>query len=396
MLNAEEAAARLAALADPGWRGKAAKRVRRLRRKLRGPAEAFLATPTGFDLSAQREHQARVAEASVRLDELSDGQLRDVMLALHPGLGEAMAWWWGAAISRPYQRGWARRAFRTPSSPQVTRAGRASDLLGLVEALGPHADADALWLASWGGHLAGRAFRPAPFGGLVAAAIDVNPAASDPVVETLFDVGNGEHPTGVMGRYLIEALLLAGRPDGWDYIGRMLLAAQRQEGLRQSILEAADEAHPAAFDLLLTTLLDHGLLRFASAVRAVCVWLGFSADVTEIPKVEDRVRTLLALRTDEWSRHNALAGGDPWDTYIALCAGAMRDVVVTKPEIQALLGHPAADVRATAVRFASATGMMFGEQFVLSAMDDPDLTVAGLAGSLLGPAGCDCLPLSRG
>ena len=34
--------------------------------------------------------------------------------------------------------------------------------------------------------------------------------------------------------------------EGWEFTQRLLLAAQRQEGLRQSILESVDEAHPVA------------------------------------------------------------------------------------------------------------------------------------------------------
>ena len=48
---------------------------------------------------------------------------------------------------------------------------------------------------------------------------------------------------GVMGRYVIVGLFRADRQDGWAYVRGMLRAAQRQEGLRQAILEAADEAH---------------------------------------------------------------------------------------------------------------------------------------------------------
>jgi hypothetical protein len=384
VLNAEEAAARLKAVRDPDWRTIATERVRRLPLQLRGPADAFITEPDRYDAAALRVQQERRLQASVALDELPGDGLRDVMRAMHPGLGNALATWWVDAQSRPYQHGWGRRAFRAPNAPEVTRQNRTSDLLTLLAFLGPHTDADPAWLAAWGGHLGVRTGSThQPVGGLLASAITHEPTGSSAVVDTLMEVGNGEHPLGVMGRHVIVALLNAGNPRGWDYIQRMLLAAQRQEGLRQAILESADEAHPEAFELLLTTVLDHGLLRFPSAVRAVCVWLGFNADVTEIPMVEDRVRTLLALRKDEAARKNALRSSEPWDTYIALCVGGMRDAVFTTPEAAVLLDHTSPQIRATAVRFASAMGLVSGQHLLVAALDDPDLAVSGLAASQL-------------
>ena len=55
----------------------------------------------------------------------------------------------------------------------------------------------------------------------------------------------------------------------------MLLAAQRQEGLRQNILETIDEAHPEAFRRMLRIIIDNDMVRFSSVIRAVDVWFGF-------------------------------------------------------------------------------------------------------------------------
>jgi hypothetical protein len=47
---------------------------------------------------------------------------------------------------------------------------------------------------------------------------------------------------------------------------KALLAAQRQEGFRQSILETVDEAHPHAFRRMLRLIAEHDLARFSSVV----------------------------------------------------------------------------------------------------------------------------------
>src|SRR3712207_9483814 len=79
-----------------------------------------------------------------------------------------------------------------------------------------------------------------------------------------------------MGRHVSAALLGSEREDGWELVERLLLAAQRQEGLRQAVLEGVDEAHPQAFRRMLALILEHGLTRFSATVRALDVWFGFA------------------------------------------------------------------------------------------------------------------------
>ncbi|MGH3246063.1 MAG: DUF5724 domain-containing protein [Trebonia sp.] len=387
MLTAEEAAARLATLHDPAWREPAAHRIAALPRPLRGPAEALLsAGPSSTDPDVVAAHRNRQLAAATTLDELSAGERGQLLSALHPGLGPALARWWTDGQERPYSRGWARKAFRILRSPQVTRALRLEELTQLLSLTGPY-QADPAWLAIWGGYrlapLQYRAFGPKMIGDLLASAVDLGGPAADQTLATLLEIGNGEHPAGLMGRRVIVALLGAARPEGWEFTERLLLAAQRQEGLRQSILESVDEAHPAAFDRMLAVVLDHRLLRFAAAVRAAGVWLGFGADVTQIPLVEQRVRALAAYRADQARRSAALLSGDPWDVYVALCAGGMRDVATTIGEARALTTADAADLRAVAVRYAAATGLADGQELIAAAVDDPDVRVASLAAALL-------------
>ena len=387
MLTAEEATARLATLQDPAWREPAARRIAALPRPLRDPAKVLLsAGPSSTAPDEVAAHRSRRLAAAATLDELSAQERSQLLSALHPGLGPALARWWTDGQERPYQRGWSRKGFRILGSPQVTRPVRLDELTQLLSLTGPY-DADPVWLAIWGGYqLAPRhysMFGQKAIGDLLASAIDLGGQAADETLAALLEIGNGEHPTGRMGRHVIVALLAGARPEGWEFTERLLLAAQRQEGLRQSILESVDEAHPVAFDRMLAVILDNKLLRFAAAVRAAGVWLGLDANVTRIPLVEERVRALAACRADQVRRSEALASGDPWDVYVALCAGGMRDVTATIGEAKALATAPAEDRRAVAVRYAAATGLAGGQELVAAAVDDPDIRVAALAAGLL-------------
>jgi hypothetical protein len=393
VLTAEEAATRLATLQDPEWRIQTSRRIKALPRLLREPAEAFAAPePAPLVRKDAEQLRNRRLEAARILDRLTSEDRALVFAALHPGLGLALARWWTDAKCRPYLHGWDRKAFRVLGAPEVTRADRAASLARLVSLAGPF-DCDPVWLAIWGGHLAAGNRRwpmaPRTIGGLLASAIDLGGQAGEETLRALIEVGNGEHPAGMMGRHVIIALLGSGRPEGWEFVERLLLAAQRQEGLRQSILEAADEGHPAAFDRMLAVVLGNRLLRFAAAVRAAGVWLGFGASVGNLPLAEERVRKLALFRSSPRDRVAALSAADPWDAYIALCAHGMRDAVATMAEMRTVAGAASPALRAAALRYACATGLTVGQQVIAHAVDDEDVGVASLAASLLATAGLE-------
>jgi hypothetical protein len=383
VLDADEVAARLDAIRTSDWEEQTLRRAGKLgRRKYRPLVTAVLEPASLTDPAARRDQETRLVEAAASLDGLSPGELGDVMAILHPALGPTLARWWTDSIAQPYARGWLRRAFRAPRHPEVSRSARMGDLRRLIKQVGPF-DRDPVWLAAWGTYLAPLARTEPAVGPLLAAAIDVGGRTGDRVLQTLFEVGNGEHSVGVMGRHVVTALLRANRPEGWEYVERLLLAAQGQEGLRQVILEAIDEARPPAFDRMLTLITEQNLVRFAATVRAAGVWLGLPGDVTEIPKVADRIGQLRRYRSDPDARRGALAAGDPWAAYVALCALAMADVHDALDSVEVVLRHPERDLRAAAVRFLAAVGLRSANIRLAAACADEDLVVAMLAATAL-------------
>ena len=281
------------------------------------------------------------------------------MAALHPRVGPVLARWWVDAQAHPYTAGWSRMAFRAPGHPEISREARGRRLRLLLQALGPF-DRDITWVAAWASYLGFEhswtmhsAFAVGAAGELLAAAIDVGDDAGNTVFETLVEVGNGEHGIGVMGRYVIVGLLGSGRQDGWAYVLAMLRAAQRQEGLRQAILEAADEAHPRAFDSLLSAVLDEDLLRFAAAVRAAGLWIGVHTDVDRTAEVHAQLEQLRAMRSDPALARSAVSDGEPAAVYAGLCATAMTDAFVATDLAASVLHGRPAEHRVAAIAFLS-------------------------------------------
>ena len=143
----------------------------------------------------------------------------------------------------------------------------------------------------------------------------------------LQESAEGTHPVGQMGRHVTTAFLCCSRPEAWEYMEKMLLAAQRQEGLRQTILETVDMAHPEAFVRMVRLILEHDLVRFSSVVRAADVWFGLNWDAASGGKIREVLEKELVYLTDQGSRDRALEGsGTAEEAYLALWACAFYDV----------------------------------------------------------------------
>ena len=385
MLNNEEATARLRSLQQPRWREDTLSRGEELGRKLRPLVVAVL---EAYGPGERERRTSALTEAAQTIEQLSDKDRNRLMRALHPQLGDVLSRWWVDARSQPYLTGWGRRAFRAPANANLTLKHRGHALAVIIAYTGRY-PFDATWLAAWSPFLAQPdgvyvgGFVDGYAGPLLAAAIDAGGSDGDSVLRTLIEVGNGEHSIGMMGNHVIVALLRSSRVEGWEFVERLLLAAQRQEGLRQAILEAVDEAHPAAFTRMLDVVLEQNLLRFAAAVRAVATWIGFPADVTEIADITSRVSDLRRYRIDPDACRTALATGSAWETYLALCSVAMHDVMQAIRWADSVLEGRSVDARAAAVRFLATTYLTNSRARLLELVDDPSLDVATLAFSHL-------------
>ena len=99
-----------------------------------------------------------------------------------------------------------------------------------------------------------------------------NPDAYYPLFEEIFF---GEHEIGGVCESLIKAALMVKDARYHTLVEKLLLAAQLQEGLRQTILESLDGATVPVLQCFIALVLEHNLTRFSSVVRAVDVWFGF-------------------------------------------------------------------------------------------------------------------------
>lgn len=275
----------------------------------------------------------------------------------------------------PYQLGWQRKSFRSPNSPEINKSVRQAWLRQLFNSLQGY-ERDITWFAAWTPYLY---YANDTLGILFAAAINTNSEEGNKVFDILLDSAKGEHEIGAMGRHVTRALLIANRPDGWAFIENLLLAAQRQEGLRQTILEAIDEAHPDAFRRMLRLLVEHDLTRFSATVRAVDVWFGFGWESVNNRVVKEILEQVLLFLEDPAEQTAALESNNAQTVYLALWAIAFNDAVLSIAPASKLLQDPIVERRFVATHLLTQLSIVEAQIALLPALDDEDLRVAATA-----------------
>ncbi|QUY44266.1 DUF5724 domain-containing protein [Acaryochloris marina] len=277
-----------------------------------------------------------------------------------------------------YQVGYTRRGFRSdhPEHYKIAHRNFIQSLLGVIRGFEQSLD----WYAAWAPYLG----YGNDLGYLFAAAINQGDTLGDQVFEILCDSARGDHEIGAMGRHVTRALLVANRPDGWELIKNLLVAAQRQEGLRQTILETIDEAHPQAFQRIVRVILDHNLVRFSATVRAVDVWFGLGWEVEHQRRVQESLELLLQLLEHPNQRTELLQSDDPNQVYIALWSLAFENVDLAIPPAVELLETGTVEQRFVAAYLLRQLDIGQAREAITQSLADPDIRVAVQAYLVLG------------
>ena len=329
MLRPEKAREELKTVRVKGGTARRVPAVTALPRELVGAGLAFLERDAN---GKEIKDGDRCGRLQARAAELLDGSSpRHASRCLRPSFH---AWALpskrpgNSSIGCPFSRDIT--VFRSGSHTAAATRGRRIDWLKtLVEELRDYREdvVDVEWVAAWTPHLNFYLYRPEGVGLLLAGVLDAGGSEADRVFEILRTSATGEHEIGGMGRHVTRAFLTSSRPDGWQFMEKLLLAAQRQEGLRQSVLEAIGEAHPEAFRRMLRLIRDKNLTRFSATVRAANVWLGMPWDVEDVKSVKQTLERLLSLLEEESARREALRTGSGEDVYFALWGLAFKDAV---------------------------------------------------------------------
>jgi hypothetical protein len=380
MLSPEEAKKQLKQFENPNGYREAGARVSSLSSKLKDIGSGLLEGAERVHGGWTAENQARWQTAKNGCEALSDKDRRKVFDALFPSIGHHMDASWQMQKTGTYQAGYLRRAFRAPHSAGVTAAVRADWLATVMRSILPYRyDLD--FLVGWAPHL--RWGAEPSIGLLLAAVLNSTGDDKEKTYAGLIAILRGEHPVGRVARHVTTAMLCCSLPEAWEAIERLLLAAQRQEGLRQVVLETIDFAHPQAFLQMLRLIEREKLSRFAAVTRAVAVWFGMSGDSSESKWIDQRIVELAENLESEPLRRKRLESADGQTVYLALWSLAYFDAEVAAKAAEATLRRPEFEPRYAAARLLGQLGITAAIGGLKTALADPDLRVAVEAVSAL-------------
>ncbi len=309
---------------DQNW---VSDRVRRFTR-WPGPSRRRLEEllrPDGDLWLSDEQLMRRIRQAQRFLEALSPTQRRKLWSSVFPNLAAHIEVAWQSMGIRPYQYGYPRMPFRAPRHTVTIAHNRARFFLGLCEML-RGLDPTAAWLASWIAHLpeSEQYDHQAPTW-VLSAILQAGGPDAEAVRSVLHASIEGTDPIGTTSWQAIVILLNSSQREDWELIGKLLLAARRQEGLRQCILENADLASPEAFRYILGLVLEHDLVRFSSTVRAMDVWLGMKWAGGSVTQARKTIARLAELLDTPDQLETVARQADPAEAYLALWAIAYED-----------------------------------------------------------------------
>ncbi len=366
--------------------------VKKLPAKLRPVALAAF----GFDESekqireyswggeSEKKREARrkwFAKWDPEMDSISAADRKKIFSLVGKNLAPSIELAWQYLKKAPYNVGADKTPFRAPRNPEVTLKTRLQWLEDLLNATGSF-EADILspaWMAAWSAHAF--EYQSSCAAPILISVMDAGGKVGNEVFQILCDTVNREHPVGVMSGFVIHSLLGANRPEGWELIEKTLLAAQRQEGLRQSIVESVDCAHPQAFERMLRLIVDENLIRFSSIARSVDVWLRLLWDSSGTKTLSENVESVLALKQSATGHKKALTSEDAELVYRALWVTATADAFLAAKQAKKLLNHQSAEIRYVAVWILHQLGFQEASRIKAAAIGDENLQVAILASS---------------
>ncbi len=374
MLTREQAKERLKEFEVSNWARRKRKSISRLPNHLQ---RVFTYELNIFLGLASYSEKKKLAQDYLRgyqwLESTSKRSRRNVFRSLFPKIADYVDLGWDLFANLPYQFGPHRKAFRCPQNPSVTQSARMQWILSLYRATHKY-EPTIEWLAEWAAYLPWGVDRA--LGPLFAAAINKGDENGEKVFQTLKETASGEHPIAAMGSHVVRALLMASREEGWEFIERLLLAAQRQEGLRQMILESVDESHPEAFIRMLQLILDENLVRFSSVFRAANVWFGLNLQADDKKQLINIIQNVLEFLTAEQAATALPVDEEPFANYLRLWAIAFRDAEKAVQPAAELIKSSETDQRFVGVHLLSQLNLTSAHDLLLEKFNDPDLGVA--------------------
>lgn len=274
---------------------------------------------------------------------------------------------WNSFTGYPYQTGYDRRAFRAPKSTYTVNMRRIYFLKNLMKnSYNLSMDESVIYDINIGYENHGMEF-------LWAEEIK---QGNEGLYKLLLDIVYDRAEKGQITRRIIKALLLVNRDEGIKAVGDLLLAAQREEGLRQTILECLDETTPEAMLFFLKLIEEHNLIRFSSVVRAIDVWAGINIEAKKGNFSKSFISYSIYFLENPDKVESILQSDNSCEIYSGLWVVSILDVEKSLPLLTELYKTGRVEKQTLVMLFITNCNFKsFNHDFVNKALESKDLEV---------------------
>ncbi len=169
---------------------------------------------------------------------------------------------------------------------------------------------------------------------LIALEIDEN---NQDIINAIKDIILSDNNTRIIDRIIILGISKSSNQVLYGLLKDLLLAAKLQEGLRQGILEVADEGRIEYFILMMETMINHDLLRYSSVIRSVNVWMGLGYDYKDKRVVEKVLKNSYKYINNQELAKKAIESNDVLDVYTGLWALSVYQKEIINQEFDKLM-----------------------------------------------------------
>ncbi|CAM1371662.1 DUF4132 domain-containing protein [Tenacibaculum xiamenense] len=276
-----------------------------------------------------------------------DNRTKEMLVAMFGENADYIVYGWLKITEGMYQSGYARRSFRLPGKKEKYFYNQVNWLHNLWKEWKYNLTLEEY--AKFGNHIGDYSFSY-----VYAAAIDNNHPT---LLKSLLNILQGDAEVGTVSRSIIKGLLLSNKKEAWEAVKNLLLAAQRQEGLRQVILECLDETSTGALVYLLEVILEEDLLRFSSVVRSLDVWTGMRWESERKSAIKTALNFGLQYLKEPESIKEGVLSKNNVQIHMALWAQGVYDVEKCYPFLQQLVVNGTQEKRNIALYFANQTDL---------------------------------------
>ena len=295
---------------------------------------------------------------------------------------EYVSYAWEKIRFQMYQTGYSRRSFRSPENRELYSYVQANFITAVISQISSYEynpnytqtfyDLNVVEQLRFSNYLATNGlFR------VWSAAIDLG---NTEILKQAEDIIFNKDEIGKVSRDLIKALLNSDKKEGWELVGKLLLAAQRQEGLRQTILESLDETSIGALKYMINIIIDNKLTRFSSVVRSVDVWAGLGWESERETTVRNFLEKAKEYLENPEEVPKAVKSANNMDVYMALWSQGVYDLEKTATLLADLFEKGNNEKRSLALKFAlEAQHPNLDLPLFYKALGDPDLMVLAWA-----------------